>query len=693
MSRWPKHKAWFWETAPFIRVLLPFAAGIFLCDRGLTSGISLSMLLPMGTVAVLFLLYSIFASPKPGAKALGFFVAVQLLFVVAGYTASYVSDIRHSDSWFGNNLDKNSSYLARITDFPQEKESTWKLNIEVVKRIGESNIAPVTGPAFLYLLKDKSPMLLHKGDSILLPGLWTPIQNPGNPFEFDYATYCRRANIGYQQFCTPLQVRLYSTNDQASLSCIARTHDWCMLQLDKYLPDKTVKGLMQAMLLGDEVNLDEDLRQSYTATGIVHVIAISGGNVLLFFLFINFLLRGIKHNKYKGLKYMIALPLVWFYVVMAGASPSAIRAAFMFSLLAYGHAFDKNQNQLNQLFAASFLLLFAQPAWLFSLGFQLSFVAVLSLLIFFGPIQSLFSPKYWLLKKIWYAIAASIAAEILVAPLVVFYFHNFPVMFVVANVIAALLMEVVLVVGIVIIAFSFLPVVASTIGICTIFCVSLFNKAVDYLQHFNPQSFYFLRLSAIELVLVYVVIAGVALFLLRQYKRGLFAGLIACCLLLVSLSIGKWESLHQACFVVYNTGKTPHAESIAHCGFTSLTLADSASRKKINYATNPSHIAWQAWREVAGNNSGTCGINGKRILVLTESIRAKSSFPADIVVVNDQNDMTAEQIKNMFNPGSIVVTGSKNPAHYTRWIDQCQKAGIPLHIVARDGAFVLKAGS
>ena len=365
----------------------------------------------------------------------------------------------------------------RITSTPVEKERTWKIPVNVLSTIDSGSVWAVSGKAFVYVYKSGYPLRLHKGDSIIVPGNWQPIRAAGNPFEFDYARYCRRNGILQQQFCSRAEIRTYGINNPASTSFTERTHDWCMAQLDKYIPDKKARGLIQAMLLGDEVNLDEDLRDAYAATGIIHIIAISGGNVAIFFIVISFLLRWLKHKKHLWVKYLIALPLVWFYVVMAGSSPSAIRAAVMFSLLALGILMQKNNNSLNQLFATAFVLLCAEPMWLFAIGFQLSFVAVLSIILFYGPIYRWVSPKNFLTKTLWGTVAASLSAEILIAPVVIYYFHNFPAMFLVANVAAYVFMSVVLVLGICVVALSGLAVVASFLGTCIIKLVAVFDTA------------------------------------------------------------------------------------------------------------------------------------------------------------------------------------------------------------------------
>jgi len=281
MKRWPLHKAYFWETAPFFRLLLPLAAGIICYDVGWLHFLTGSNSLTATSIAFLLFLGIVISGKVSNAYRIATFCLLTVMILCGGFCVSWNNDIRNDKQWFGNSTDKNITCLARINDAPVEKEHSWKVPVTIVNAIKGGKVSPAKGNAFIYLYKDDQPMLLHKGDSILVPNKWVPIKNAGNPFEFDYAKYCQQNNLCYQQSCSINEIRLYAANDESGNSIIDNAHDWCMSQLDKYITEPKTKGLLQAMLLGDEVNLDEDLRQSYADTGIIHIIAISGGNVVL----------------------------------------------------------------------------------------------------------------------------------------------------------------------------------------------------------------------------------------------------------------------------------------------------------------------------------------------------------------------------------------------------------------------------
>lgn len=682
MNRWPLNNAYVWETAPFLRVLLPFAAGILFYDRVNLPASAGTW--PLVAAVALFIVYAWATYTRKSSEAVPFMALTMLMFC-CGISVSSFSDIRNHAEWFGNNTDKATVYLARIAETPTEKEHTWKLPVTLIHAVNEAKVSPVGGKAFVYLYKDRQPMLLHKGDSVWLPSRWQPIHNAGNPFEFDYAAYCNRNNIHYQQTCAVNDIRLYATHAADDERVTERVHNWCMTQLEQYITDAKTKGLMQAMLLGDEVNLDEDLRQAFSETGIIHIIAISGGNVAIFFIVISFLLRWIKHKKYLWISYAIALPMVWFYVLMAGASPSAIRAALMFTLLTIAIVLQKNNNALNTLLATAFLLLFAQPMWLFSLGFQLSFVAVLSLILFYSPVYEWLRPKYKVVKWVWSATAASIAAEVLVAPLVIYYFHTFPLLFLVANVVAYFFMGAVLILGIVIIVSSSIPLVAAFAGECAMKSFEWFDKIITPLQGFNPQSFHFLMLSGPELMVLYVAIGGIMYFLLRHNKSGLFTGLVALCVLAASLCGDEWIRLHQQRLVVYNVGKANHIEMIKGRNYTVLQ-ADTVADKKTAYAVKPAHTNWRAWEERPMRHEELFEINGKTVLLLHEDIKTEQHFPVDYVVINFRGHPDLVKLNRIFSPEKIVIGNG-----YTRREqDELVKGLGNVHATTREGAFVVK---
>ena len=686
MKKWPTHEAYIWERVPFLRLLLPLVVGI-LCYRYF-SGFDLSVALAV--VFVSTLLFGVFAFTKSIKKPVQYlrFASLHIALIAAAWTLCYCNDIRNNKDWFAN--ERAEAFIARVVSTPAEKEKTWKLEVEVLRTIAGSTVKASDGKAFVYVYKDEHALSIHQGDAVMLPDKWQLIKRSGNPFEFDYAAYCNRNNIYHQQFLAANEIVLYAKTSPENLPYIQCLHNWSVAAIARYIKDGKVLGLMQAMLVGEEANMDADLRQAYSETGIIHIVAISGSHISFFFLLITFLLRWIKHKKWQWVKYIAAIPLVWVYVMMSGAPPSAVRAALMFSILGVGFAFDKSSHSLNHLLATAFILLCAEPMWLYAIGFQLSFVAVLSLILFYRPIYKLYVPVNVVLRTLWQVVAASIAAELLVAPLVVYYFHLFPLQFIVANVIAYLFMGFALIGGVLLVALSAVTPVAMVLANAIEWIVTVFNNLVYWLQHANPRALNFLQIDGVELMLLYVVIAGVGYYLLQKNKRGLYVGLASMVVLLGLFNLDEWRVLQQRNLVVYNINKINHIELIEgkkHWVINTDTIIDE--RKK-NYVLKPAHCGYGVWNYRGYKNDRVLVVAGKKLLILDGLINTASTFPVDYVIMNyTPKPEDLQQVQKQYNPLLIVLGNNISRTKQEAIVTDARTKTINIWAVSRNGAFIL----
>lgn len=680
-------KTYFWEASPFFRLLLPFATGILCYDVFATQ--SLRGFYVSIAVFLCCILLS-WVKNRPLIQSVSFFIA----FICLGFLVSFYGDVRNDPHWFGNKLKAAEAFSVKITEAPQEKERTWKLAVDVEKAICNNDVEKVKGNAFIYIYKNDSEPNYKIGDRLLVPATWQLLKNPGNPYEFDYATFCKRNNIYYQQFLGANEVGKISDGDTHDVSLAMQTHEWAMKKLAWYVKDKSTLGLLQAMLLGDEVNFSDDDRQLYTDTGIIHVVAISGGHIGFLMVLINACLFFIRKKKHQWIKLVIAQPVVIFYVMVAGAPPSAVRAAFVFSLLAISSFIHRDNNPLNTLLAAAFGILFIKPMWIFAVGFQLSFVAVLSLIIFYKRIFILFYPPNKIIKSIWSIIAASLAAEILVAPLVIYYFHLLPALFLVANVLAVLLMTMVMSLGLLIIATSPISGLAMLLATTTSFLVRWFHKVIDSIRFFNPEAFNYLHLSLAELLLCYACIAAFSMFIIWKSKSALSTSLLTLCALFLSFNIKEWKALHQEQIVVYNVSRHAYTEYISGNQFQILSEStDSISSKKIDYAAKENHVAKRAWqqRKATGQNE-IFSFNDKKILFMKQPLMMDSiSFqPVDILVIQyPVKDWNAHSLQKTFGFKKLIVTGEQRRKIMQNWKDSCEKYEIDTHFTMQDGAYLV----
>lgn len=687
MKRWPLNKAYLWEKFPFFRLLLPLIVGILLYPKlSLQTEVTITAFL---LLCASFIVLAYNTQRKETTKQLSF-INLYAALILLGYLLSYFHDVRNDKLWFGHTVESAEAYSVRLIAPPVEKNKTIKLEVDVTGYLNKDSLYPTTGKAFVYIYKYDAPAY-KEGDVLFLPNDWQPITNSGNPFAFDYATYTTRNNIHYQSFHSHKDIQIQHYAQPANLSFSRRVHLYCIDQLNKYVYDNDTRALLEAMLMGDKANLDPELRQAYADTGIIHIIAISGAHIAVFFMLVAFLLGWIKHRKYRWVKYIAALPLIWVYVLVAGAPPSAVRAATMFSILAIGFALQKHPNGINQLFAAAFILLCANPFWIYDVGFQLSFTAVLSILIFYRPVYKLISPPNKLLRNTWSAVSISIAAEILIAPLVIYYFHLFPLQFIIANLLAYLCMGIILITGMLLIVFSFSETISGIVAVVIMQLADWFHWLVYGLQKLNPESFHSLTLSKWQLVLVYLLITTITVYYFNKTKRALITALLSLCLLLSTMVYNEWKTLHQQVLVLYNIKGSNYIELIEGKSYSVVVSPKKLPPNTEHFVLKPAHTVWHLRkRDTSASNHNFYKIGDKTALILNDRY-ADNQFHADYVIINTYIDETAlNKIQKKYTPRQIIVGNNMQRKKAESLVRTGRQAGMNIHYTVTDGAFVLK---
>ena len=685
----------FWEEAPFFRLLLALVIGIACYDFFHPELQAHIRWFGISTISVLLLFFT-FLKTRNELQSTLKAVSTLAIFIIIGYGAAAIHDHRNYPNWYGTQVGSNDAMVVRVERPPQEKARTIKLWVTVTQILSGNHSQKAIGNALVYVYKTDSTPVFVMGDELLISAQWQPIVNSGNPNAFDYARFCSRNNVYHQQFLSASEIIRFRHGQKSKLPFSERVHTWAMQQLFLHVKDTGTLGLLQAMLLGDEVNFKEEDRQLYVDTGIIHVVAISGGHIAFLMFLITSTLFWIKKKKYQWMKLAIALPLVIFYVMVAGAPPSAVRAAMIFTLLAMGSILGREHTTLNTLLAAAFFILLVVPMWLFSVGFQLSFVAVLSLILFYRKIESLYPTRIFAVRFIWKTIAASIAAELLIAPLVIYYFHLLPAMFLLANVIAVMLMGTVMSLGLAIILLSsWLPMCASLLAVVVTYIVKGFHVVIAMLRSFNPESLAYLHLSLPELILCYGCIASLAIMVMKQSKPALFVAMASLCILLLLLNMKSWRTLQSPQWVVYNIPRYTYAEyhSGGHYTILSERGAPITAQQKA-YAIRENHTVLRSWKQLPQKDTADCyTINHQTVLFLHAPLRTDSIpfTPIDYLIVTyPLKKFEAQQWRRVFDFKQVIITGNQKRKLLQQWKDSCGYYGMRAHFTLLDGAFVAR---
>ncbi|HLG39193.1 MAG TPA: ComEC/Rec2 family competence protein, partial [Chitinophagaceae bacterium] len=385
--------AYFWKKTPFIRILLPFIAGIIIQWYGQVPPVFAALLLAFSFATIIVFFFISFFSRYKMSWLSG--LGLNILFIAAGALLTSNHDIRNNGKWFGRFYEEKTSMVITTDEPLVEKTKSFKANASVNCIIKNKEIIKVTGKIILYFKKDSLPPRIDYGSQIILNKPLQEIKNSGNPGGFDYKRYSLFQGITHQIYLKPGEFQLLEEKNTTLYQQLFYPVRKKVLNIIRtnIRGDKET-GLAEALLIGYKNDLDKTLVQSYTNTGVVHIIAISGLHIGLIYWLLVQLLRPLQKRKYsKWLQPILIIAGLWAFSLLAGGQASVLRSALMFTGIVLGQAVGRKYSVYNTMALSALILLCYNPYWLWDVGFQLSYTAVLSIMIFMKPVYNWFYVK------------------------------------------------------------------------------------------------------------------------------------------------------------------------------------------------------------------------------------------------------------------------------------------------------------
>lgn len=421
-----------WTSFPLVRITLFFSAGVLLAVyRVLPLTHPWSIWAATGCTISFFVWRAFgFRSLRKWSGTLGL---AAILFLGFAAVREHTATLREDHMSRANGTP--DFYVARISSYPHEKEKTWRLSAQVEFVRVRGQWQTVSGEMYLYQSKTGQFQPYRYGDRLLVRGFPRPVEAPRNPGEFDYQRFLSFKNIFHQHFVTAEQIkRLDNKPANVFMAATFRARAWAEQQIELFVPGPREQAVANALVLGITDGLDNELTTAYAATGAMHVLAVSGLHVSIIYGLLLIVLRPFQRVRYGlGIQTAIALIALWLYAGVTGLSPSVLRAVTMFSFVVLAKPFRQRTNIYNTLAAAACCLLLYDPYMIMSVGFQLSFLAVVGIVYLQPWIYSGWEPKSKLMDWIWQVSCVSMAAQLATFALGLLYFHQFPNYFLFSN--------------------------------------------------------------------------------------------------------------------------------------------------------------------------------------------------------------------------------------------------------------------
>ncbi|MGF7214209.1 competence protein ComEC [Spirosoma lacussanchae] len=505
-----------------------------------------------------------------------------LLLLAAGWCLTYERTASNRPDNLLHLTDTLQAYTGVVTTQPEERAKTYRVELAIRQgrwqtgsNTGHAATAwhPLTGRVIVYI--DKAiGQLPRYGELWLVSGSPRSIDPPLNPGEFDYKRYLRYRNIYHQQYLRPFQRQLIGYDPPSRITtwatAINRLADAI---ITRQVGNRAEYSIINAMILGVRDDLDPALYRAYSAAGAVHILSVSGLHVGILFSVLTFLLSFlIRRPRGKLIMAVVQLLILWFYALVTGLSPPVLRSAGMFSMLIVANALGRQQQLLNTMGASAFFILCFDPYALFSAGFQLSNLAVAGIGSWQSTLSQALTFRYRFVNKLWELTAVALVAQLITFPLGVFYFHQFPTYFLLANPAVMGLSFLLLPLAMATLALSWVPYLNDILGWLLQKTAWLLNWVVVQTGTLPGAVWDGLWLSAGGMLLTYAVILGAVALVLTRQRGYAWATCLAAFLLGVLVVRDEYEQRYQQKLAVHFL---PHRTAVSlTAGHKSLLLTD-----------------------------------------------------------------------------------------------------------------------
>ena len=560
---------------PFVRMLIPFALGVWCCVC--ISSFRLTPTVTIGIALALFAMAAVTAFVLKSYRHNWVFGAVMACYLVlAGYALTQVHQAETQKDYYRNYEADAKYYVARVYDYPTERPNSIRTVLDLEYQFGDSLPSrPVTGKVMAYFPKSDSAFALRYGDLIAIPAPVRAVTPPLNPGEFDYKAYLERKGITGQIYLKDedwLDLQINNANPIYAFSY--RFRDILLASLQRSGLSNDEYGVAAAILLGYDDNLADEVRKNYVAAGSMHILCVSGMHVGIIYLLASFLLGFLNRKKWqKVLKQALLLALIWFYALIAGLSPSILRASLMLTFVIVGEMIHRKGFIINSIAASAFVLLCVNPNNLLEIGFLLSYAAVLGIVVLQRPIYSWFVIKNKLLDRAWEITAVALAAQAGTIPFTLFYFNQVSTYFVLSNLFMTPISFIVVISGMVLLLVSWVPYLSTLVGYLVWGAVYVMNWVVAQIESFPGSIVKGLYISDLEFALLLVALLLLLLRVVLQ-KRQLFIAFLGTLLLvMVSVTVRMYSSEYQQGMMVFSLRNHTAVDFVR--GGEHLLLADS----------------------------------------------------------------------------------------------------------------------
>lgn len=693
---------------PFLRLFIPFVSGIsfgyyFHPDIYAVGSVMI------GLLVAAYIIHKINRSHR--LRWL-YGVAANLFLFTAGLL---VLNLHHAGNEKARKLSgKKILCEAIISDEMVETEKSVRTVLRIIY-IQSDTKQPEDFKIIAYFRKDSSTNELKTGDILMVHSVLNEIEEPKNPYEFNYQRWMQHRGITLVTFLSGASWQKIGRKRGFASFISDLRHQIIEIYARSGIGDDEL-AVLSALTLGQREGLPDEIKESFATAGAMHVLAVSGLHVGIIYVVINALLIFMKRFKYgRIIRWIIIILFLWFFAFLTGMRPSVVRAVFMFSVIQTGQSLKRPPGIFNTISFSAFCLLLINPYQLTDVGFQLSYLAITGIVFFQPRIYRLLYFKNVIADKIWQLFSVSLAAQLVTAPLTTWYFHYFPVYFWLTNIFVIVLTGLIIYMAIFQISVFAVHLPYTFTGKILDFFLKLLN-GLTFKIHGLPHALIGnINTSLYEMLLLYLMIIFMTVFLVKRYRKALTGSLIILLAMTIYATADAYIIEKQNNIVVFSVKNNSVVGLVK--GREILFISDMSDTSNIsesfqvkNYLikrgikraiyvkrlpelTDTDIQSFFDIKQVGGNIFFKVGdIRGllmNDFHVFNQNSGKKLNL--DCIILSHDVNVSIEQLTNLFIFRHLILDSSNRRSYRVSWLSRNLSDYHSLHSVADNRAIEMKS--
>ena len=669
---------------PLARITIGFVLGLLVAYY-----VQLPVQVVFSILILTFIVFGLLFYFGKNKNSIYFGVATYLLSFIIGIS----NQIVHTDFFQKSNYIHDSTlfekpHFINLTIREKLKNSSYSDRyIAIINRVDKKD---QTGKILLNIPKDSASHELEIGTSLLIKGILTKNKPPNNPNQFDYSRYLENKQIYAQLYADISEIKTGSKIQKNVWHYSSKLRARILQNLEKNNFNKTELNVALALILGQRQEISADIIRDYQYAGAVHILSVSGLHIGFILLFVTFLLKPILNTRRGSfIKLIIILLSLSSFAIIAGLAPSVVRSVTMFSFVALGSHLRRSVNIYHTLLVSILLILLVEPSFLFDVGFQLSYVAVFFIIWLQPLLTTLWNPKTKFSKYAWDILTVSFAAQIGTLPLSIYYFHQFPGLFFITNLLIIPMLSIIMALGVVVMilaAFNIIPIFLSQLLEWSIYYL---NKTINTIASFEQFIIQDIPLHFYVLISSYLLLFTMIIWFKKPAFNKLVMVLISIIIFQISYFKIYWNTTTEQELIIFNTKRNSliaerkAGDITVYAKDSILKTAHKSSVLKSYCIGNLSSIKH---KEELQNY---IYFNGKKIFVLDSSgVSPKNNNP-DILLLTQSSKINLDRLLITMKPKIVIADASNFKNIQRNWKASCEKHKIPFHATAEKGFYKL----